>query len=77
VLPNPAFTALEKTKNFNADFLVTYLLNPWTALYAGYNSNLQNISVVPTSTGTEIVRTNRFINDARGLFVKFSYLFRF
>jgi hypothetical protein len=77
VLANPAFTSLETTKNFNADFLLTYLVNPWTALYLGYNSNLQNINIVPTPTGSEVVRTNRFINDARGLFVKCSYLFRF
>ena len=77
VLANAAFTELETTKNFNADFLLTYLVNPWTALYLGYNSNLQNINIVPTPTGAEIVRTNRFVNDARGLFVKFSYLFRF
>jgi len=77
VLANAAFTSLETTKNFNADFLLTYLVNPWTALYLGYNSNLQNINIVPAPGGSEVVRTNRFINDARGLFVKFSYLFRF
>jgi len=77
VLANPGLTDEETSKNFNADFLLTYMLNPWTALYLGYNSNLQNIAIVPTSSGTEIVRTSRFINDARGAFVKFSYLFRF
>jgi hypothetical protein len=42
VLSNPANFALPTTKNFNADSLATYLLHPGTALYAGYNSNLQN-----------------------------------
>jgi hypothetical protein len=37
---NQKFTALETRKNFNADLLLTYQVNPWTALYVGYNSNL-------------------------------------
>jgi hypothetical protein len=70
--PDPAVTQLPTIKNFNVDFLVTYLLNPGTALYVGYNSNLQNLD--PTAT---FRTTSDFINDAKGLFVKFSYLFRF
>ncbi|HEY2930928.1 MAG TPA: hypothetical protein VGK99_04215, partial [Acidobacteriota bacterium] len=81
LLANQLNTSLETTKNFNADLLFTYLLHPGTALYVGYNSNLQNIDVVPcalpATCSTQVVRTNRFINDARGFFVKFSYLFRF
>jgi hypothetical protein len=78
VLTNPEFTAEETTKNINADFLVTYLINPWTALYVGYNSNAQNIDLVRTDSGAEIIRRrNRFINDGRQFFIKFSYLFRF
>lgn len=78
VLANPEFTALDTTKNFNADFLITYLINPGTALYIGYNGNAQNIDLLPTDSGTEISRPRRrFINDAKQFFVKFSYLFRF
>ncbi len=81
LLPNAALTRLEKTKNFNADFLLTYLVNPWTALYIGYNSNLQNTALVPclpmSGCSTQVVRTDRFSNDAKGFFVKFSYLLRF
>ena len=78
VLTNPEFTAEETTKNINADFLVTYLINPWTALYVGYNNNRQNIGLVPTDSGAEIIRRrNQFINDGRQFFIKFSYLFRF
>jgi len=36
LLANQTNTSLETTKNFNADFLVTYLLHPGTALYVGY-----------------------------------------
>ncbi|MGE0126513.1 MAG: DUF5916 domain-containing protein [Blastocatellales bacterium] len=78
LLANPSLTALETRKNFNADFLITYQLNPWTALYAGYNSNLQNLDLVTTPQGTRIARyPDRFINDGKQLFVKLSYLFRF
>jgi hypothetical protein len=72
VNPDPAVTVLPTIKNFNADFLVTYLLNPGTALYVGYNSNLQNLD--PTASFRTV---EDFINDSKGLFVKFSYLFRF
>lgn len=81
LITNPGLSELEKRRNFNADFLITYLLNPGTALYVGYNSNLQNVALVPCAPGagcsTQITRTNQFANDAKGLFVKFSYLFRF
>lgn len=78
LLANARFTSLETEKNFNADLLLTYQVNPWTVLYAGYNSNLQNIDLVPVPGGTGIIRRrDRFINDGRQLFVKFSYLFRF
>ena len=77
-LSNQELTALPTTKNFNADFLFTYLVNPWTVLFIGYNTNAQNIDLVPTENGTEIVRTrSSFQNDSRQFFVKFSYLFRF
>ncbi len=78
VLANPDLTAFETTKNFNADFLITYLINPGTALHVGYNGNAQNIDLIPAATGSEIIHPrHRFINDAKQFFVKFSYLFRF
>ncbi len=75
LLTNPQLTALETRKNFNGDFLFTYQLTPWTALYVGYNSNLQNLALVQ---GRPAIRTrDDFLNDGRQLFVKMSYLFRF
>ena len=46
-------SSLSPTKNFNADFLITYLVHPGTAIYVGYNSNLQNLDrrLIPTPTG--------------------------
>jgi uncharacterized protein DUF5916/cellulose/xylan binding protein with CBM9 domain len=64
-LANPVFTELTTSKDFNADFLITYLVHPGTAVYVGYNSDLQN------NNGP------RYVNDSRQFFVKVSYLFRF
>jgi hypothetical protein len=69
------YTFLPTQKQFNTDFLVTYLLHPGTAIYVGYNSDLQNLRVVP---GTGVSNTAKgYINDSRQFFVKVSYLFRF
>jgi len=89
-LANPALTELETSKNINADFLLTYLINPWTALYVGYNGNAQNLLLCEgprpaqgycRDLGPEMSETVRprrqFINDAKQFFVKFSYLIRF
>jgi hypothetical protein len=78
VLSNPLISSLSPTRNFNIDFLVTYLVRPGTAIYVGYNSNLQNLDrrLIPTPTGL-LTTQNDFINDSRQFFVKASYLFRF
>jgi hypothetical protein len=78
VLSNPLLSSLSPTKNFNTDFLVTYLLHPGTAIYVGYNSNLQNLDrgLIPTPTGL-LTTPSGYINDSRQFFVKASYLFRF
>jgi hypothetical protein len=78
VLATPGFTSLQTTKNFNADFLVTYLVHPSTAIYVGYNSNLENILNPPQlDANGDLARGGRLINDGRNFFVKASYLFRF
>ncbi len=86
-LTNPSLSSLDPQNAFNADFLFTYLVHPGTALYVGYNSDLQNYDralcdrtgsgecVDPTAS---LLRTqNRFLNDGRQIFVKIAYLFRF
>jgi hypothetical protein len=77
-ISNPFLTTLQTTKSFNADVLFTYLLNPGTAIYAGYNSNLQNLDPRLQFTADGLLRTrNSFINDGRQVFIKLSYLFRY
>ena len=73
-LTNPDFTSLPTTKQLSPQFLITYLLHPGTAIYVGYNSDLQN----PDLTKPILSRTrSRLINDDREFFVKVSYLLRF
>ena len=77
LVADPSLTSLETTKNLNVDFLATYLVNPWTALYVGYNNNQNNLRLVPTDDASELVRTDRLGPDSWQFFVKASYLFRF
>jgi hypothetical protein len=70
---------LPTTKQFNGDFLITYLIHPGTAVYVGYNSDLQNIdpALLPSPSGGLLRTRDKLINDGRLFFVKVSYLFRF
>jgi hypothetical protein len=86
LLANQTYSSLTTIKNMNFDFLITYMPHPGTAVYVGYNSNLQNLApglctplagtaqCDPASGG--LVRSRFFINDGRQFFVKLSYLFR-
>jgi len=87
LLANPAYSSLQTNRNLNFDFLITYLVHPGTAVYVGYNSNLENFipglcTPAPGSlvgcdpNGNGLVRGNHLINDGRVFFVKVSYLFR-
>ena len=71
--PGP-LTSLTQDENLNFDLLVRYVINPWSALYAGFNTNSSNFALVDTELGTEMVRTNELQRDGKQLFVKFSYL---
>jgi hypothetical protein len=77
--PQYALSSLPPAKNFNADVLLTYFVHPGTAVYVGYNSNLQNLPNPPTVDALgNLTRTpDHFINDGRQIFVKISYLFQY
>lgn len=72
VLANPLFTSTPTARSFNADFLVTYLVHPGTAIYVGYNSNLSK-----PGPGIGPASPDEFVNDGRQFFVKASYTLRF
>ena len=83
LLANQQFSSLQTVKNMNFDFLFTYLLHPGTAIYAGYNSNLENIDpglcvrisgqCDPNGIGL-LHGPGGLRNDGRLAFIKISYL---
>ena len=77
VLPNTALVALEPEKRLRMDFLLTYLVNPSTALYAGYIDRYDNLAI--EGTGPPVLRRtlSPTTSTERQFFVKLSYLFRF
>jgi hypothetical protein len=70
-----ALSSLEHDENLNFDVLFRYVLNPFSALYVGFNNNQSNLQLVENEQGmTELVRTDALARDGQQLFVKFSYL---
>jgi len=57
---NPDASSLGKRRDFNLDFLLTYLVQPGTAVYLGWNSDERRVTR----------------DEGRQVFVKVSYLFR-
>jgi len=85
-LANPAQTTLLRTKQIGTQALLTWLPHPGTAVYIGYNNDLQNIDRtlcyrMPGGgcdpDNTTIPRGPNYLNDGKQIFVKASYLFRF
>lgn len=75
MLSNPYFTSLQIIKNFNADFLITSLVHPGTAIYVGYNSNLENVLqplVTDVNGQLQHAAGGRALNDGRKFFAKAS-----
>jgi len=77
VLPNESLVALTRTKRVSYDILLTYLLHPGTALYAGYTDIYQNLLFNPAAP--PYLQLSRYpdFNTGRQAFVKLSYLFRY
>jgi hypothetical protein len=85
-LANPAETSLQRTKQIGTEALFTWLPHPGTAVYIGYNNDLQNLDRrlckafpggVCDDDNTVAPRSASFLNDGRQIFIKASYLFRF
>ena len=87
LLANPLQTSLSRTKQVATQALLTWLPHPGTAIYVGYNNDLQNLdhqvcSQLPGSgqcdpTQPFLPRATNYLNDGRQFFVKASYLLRF
>jgi len=74
VLSNPIRVALPRTKQIVGDVLLTYLVQPGTALYVGYTSTEDNAVFGASEPMYEGPPTRP---QSRQLFVKTSYLLRF
>ncbi len=75
VLANPMLVDLDRTKHLTADLLMTYLVNPGTALYVGYTDGYDNVAIDPR--GVRGFTSRPSTSTGRQFFVKTSYLFRF
>ncbi len=67
---------MEDERNLNFDLLLRYVINPWSAFYAGYNSNSSNFEIVEYEGERELVNATELRRDGDQFFVKFSYLFQ-
>jgi hypothetical protein len=85
-LVNPAETSLQRKKQIGTQALITWLPHPGTAVYVGYNDDVQNLDRVLCNrlpngkcdpSNSEPPRSLNYLNDGRQFFIKASYLFRF
>jgi hypothetical protein len=77
VRPNPALVDLEHERGLNVDVLLTYLLNPWTAVYLGYTDAYDN-RLTPSLLARPVARADAPLGSVgRQVFVKLSYLLRY
>ncbi len=86
LLVDPAATSLHRTKQVGTQALLTWLPHPGTAIYLGYNNDIQNLDhalcrhLLPgtcDSSQTILPRSPNYLNDGRQMFFKVSYLLRF
>jgi hypothetical protein len=76
MLENPSLVSLERQKRITGDALLTYLIHPGTAVYAGYTDRLENQTIfagAPPFVGRTAFPS---ITTGRQLFLKVSYLVR-
>ena len=85
-LANHNETSLLRTKEVGTEALFTWLPHPGTAIYIGYNNDMQNLdralcNRLPGGAcdpdNTVAPRAPHLLNDGRQIFIKTSYLFRF
>jgi hypothetical protein len=77
VLPNESLVDLEREKHIGGDVLLTYMVNPGTALYVGYTDLYDNYELDPRISPALKRTAFPGLNTGRQVFVKLSYLFRF
>jgi hypothetical protein len=68
---------LDRERAWSVDGLLTYLVNPGTALYLGYRDGYENLAILPGSPATLYRTDSPSTSVGRQFFVKVSYLWRF
>ena len=77
VVPDPTLTDEEHERQWSADVLLTYLVNPGTAIYLGYIDQYENVGIV-AGNPSSLRRTGQpETSVGRQWFAKVSYLLRF
>ncbi len=85
-LVNPLETSLLRTKTIGTEALLTWLPHPGTAIYIGFNNDIQNLdrSLCNRLPGGScdpnnlvVPRSSKYLNDGRQIYFKASYLLRF
>lgn len=75
VVPNPALVRLTHDRKLGADVLLSYQTGPSTAVYVGWATGWQNVSLA--GEGSAALRTDQPTTETgRRLFVKLSYMMR-
>ena len=70
--PISGATSLTDDERFTTEVLVSYLWNPWWALYVGYNSSACDFQLCDD----ESLMLPDASKDGQQIFFKFSYLFQ-
>ncbi|MDO8835874.1 MAG: DUF5916 domain-containing protein [Vicinamibacterales bacterium] len=77
ILPTETLVDLEREKRLGVDVLVTYMVNPWTAVYLGYTDRYENW-ILGTPLERPVARdSGARTSVGRQVFVKVSYLLRY
>jgi hypothetical protein len=77
VLPNSSLINQDFTKVLTGDLLMTWLVNPFTALYVGYTDRYENRQIDRTNPSRLVLIPAPSGSTGRQVFAKFSYLYRF
>ena len=75
MLPNTGLVNLTNSKIFTGNVLLTYLLSPGTAVYAGYTDQRQNLALLQSMALAPIGDPSTLTD--RQIFLKISYAFHY
>ena len=80
LIPNELLSGEDEERELLPDVLITYLVNPWTAVHAGYTERFENVLLDRGEVVDEPRNYHYFKKPAtsvdRQYFLKLSYLFR-